>query len=330
MVGRHRMVPGGSRYAIRPRASCRISSAQPCSASPIVEPATRPRATLNAMRGLSRSSHGRNVRHASTGCRVRCARDQTERPCGAITSSRTLPISAASRSHHRPQRDGHVRIGESERIDGDDEPGRQRSRGSARPAARWRHARRSRRRGRTSRWCPNSAPAAACRRGRGARASAECRRGRRSSRARAPTAGVGAKCGVAQTGRHRRGGAGRRAARHTIRRAGVERRAVECVLTQDTQGDLVGDGLADQRRAGVEQRLHRPGVPGRHRMVRAQSWLPPPVGWPATSNRSFAAKVRPRNGPCARAVDGDARAGDEGVDRVGHHSLGAAGGRAPP
>ena len=32
--------------------------------------------------------------------------------------------------------------------------------------------------------------------------------------------------------------------------------------------------------------------------VRAQSWLPPPVGWPATSNRSFAAKVRPRNGPC--------------------------------
>ena len=47
---------------------------------------------------------------------------------------------------------------------------------------------------------------------------------------------------------------------------GVERRAVERVLAQDAQRDLVGDGLADQRRAGIEQRLHRPGMPCRHRM----------------------------------------------------------------
>src|SRR5215469_15128247 len=33
---------------------------------------------------------------------------------------------------------------------------------------------------------------------------------------------------------------------------------------------------------------------------RAQSGLPPPVGWPATSNKSFAAKVRPDNGPPGR------------------------------
>src|SRR5438045_805180 len=35
-------------------------------------------------------------------------------------------------------------------------------------------------------------------------------------------------------------------------------------------------------------------------LVRAQSGLPPPVGWPATSNRSLAAKVRPESGPPAR------------------------------
>src|SRR5271167_1511883 len=33
---------------------------------------------------------------------------------------------------------------------------------------------------------------------------------------------------------------------------------------------------------------------------RAQSGLPPPVGWPATSNRSLAAKVRPESGPPGR------------------------------
>src|SRR3954447_5582589 len=33
---------------------------------------------------------------------------------------------------------------------------------------------------------------------------------------------------------------------------------------------------------------------------RAQSSLPPPVGWPATSNRSLAAKVSPESGPPAR------------------------------
>src|SRR5205823_5179344 len=35
-------------------------------------------------------------------------------------------------------------------------------------------------------------------------------------------------------------------------------------------------------------------------LVRAQSGLPPPVGWPATSNRSFAAKVSADSGPPAR------------------------------
>ena len=74
-------------------------------------------------------------------------------------------------------------------------------------------------------------------------------------------AGVGAERGVAQPGGHRGGRARRRAARHAAGRADVHRRAVEGVLAQDAERDLVGDGLADQRRAGIEQRLHRPGMP---------------------------------------------------------------------
>ena len=47
----------------------------------------------------------------------------------------------------------------------------------------------------------------------------------------------------------------------------IERRAVERVLAEDAERDLVGDGLADQRGAGVEQPLHRPGVARRDRML---------------------------------------------------------------
>ena len=65
--------------------------------------ATRPRATLNAMRGLSRSTQGRKVCHASTGCSVRCARDQTESPA-APSPRRARGRSAHQPSDHRPQR----------------------------------------------------------------------------------------------------------------------------------------------------------------------------------------------------------------------------------
>ena len=78
-------------------------------------------------------------------------------------------------------------------------------------------------------------------------------------------AGVGAERGVAEARGHRGGRARRRAAGHAAGRARVHRRAVEGVLAQDAERDLVGDGLADQRGAGVEQRLHRPGMPRRHR-----------------------------------------------------------------
>ena len=50
-------------------------------------------------------------------------------------------------------------------------------------------------------------------------------------------------------------------------RGGIERRAVEGVLAEDPERDLVGDRLADQRRAGVEQALDRPGMARRDRML---------------------------------------------------------------
>ena len=78
-------------------------------------------------------------------------------------------------------------------------------------------------------------------------------------------AGVGAERGVAEARGDRGGRARGRAARHAAGRADVLRRAVEGVLAQDAERDLVGDGLADQRGAGVEQRLHRPGMLRRDR-----------------------------------------------------------------
>ena len=55
------------------------------------------RATLKANRGLSRSIQSLKVTQASEGCRVRCARAHWVKPAGAMTSSRTLPISSLSR-----------------------------------------------------------------------------------------------------------------------------------------------------------------------------------------------------------------------------------------
>src|ERR1700679_937982 len=71
VVGRHRIVPGGSRYRSRARASIRINDAALRSASDSIEPNTRFRATLNAMRGLHVSSHGSNVFQDSLLCSTR-------------------------------------------------------------------------------------------------------------------------------------------------------------------------------------------------------------------------------------------------------------------
>jgi len=81
-----------------------------------------------------------------------------------------------------------------------------------------------------------------------------CRSG---SPARARPAGVGAEREVGQPGRDRRRRSRRRSARHARRRAPVQRRAVVVVLAGQAQGQLVGDGQADQRRARVEQAAPR-------------------------------------------------------------------------
>ena len=63
----------------------------------------------------------------------------------------------------------------------------------------------------------------------------------------------------------------------------------------------------------------------------AQSGLPPPVGWPATSNRSLAAKVRPESGPPARpsiwtrGPGTKALMSSSGMETSGSGRIGAAG-----
>ena len=61
VVGRQRMVPAGSRYAMRARTSWRISCAQACSAGGTSEPITSALATEKAKRGLRSSSQVLNV-----------------------------------------------------------------------------------------------------------------------------------------------------------------------------------------------------------------------------------------------------------------------------
>ena len=125
-------------------------------------------------------------------------------------------------------------------------------------------------------------------------------------------AGVGPERGVAEALGDCRGRARGRSAGHAIGRVGIERRAVEGVLAQDAERDLVGDGLADQRRAGVEQALHRPGVPRRNRV------LPRPVRVPAAGRMPRdVEEVLGRERQAGERAAGGAgdpyrRAGDEG------------------
>ena len=64
---------------------------------------------------------------------------------------------------------------------------------------------------------------------------------------------------VHEAGRDRGSRAARRAPRHPIRRGRVERRPVMAVLAGQAVRELVGEGLAREVRAGVEEGLHRRG-----------------------------------------------------------------------
>ena len=98
VVGRHRIVPGGSSNRSLARASSRIKAARVRSESEIRDARARLRATPYCMRGLKRSSQGANVRNDSLDCRVRCASFHTDRPWGASVSFRRVPTIAANRS----------------------------------------------------------------------------------------------------------------------------------------------------------------------------------------------------------------------------------------
>ena len=298
------------------------------------EPATRPRATLNAMRGLSRSSQSLKVCQASYGLqralRPRPDREALAAPC---SSSRTSPTSAASALHHRLQRRGDVSASAKPKAStATIEPRRQRRRdrlaeqhrgdaGEGRGVAREPAGRVGARRLRQHAGEVEPAVGRA-----DAVEAAEARR--HAHRA----AGVGAERGVAQPCGHRRGRARRGAAGHAVGRRGVQRRAVEGVLAEDAERDLVGDGLADQRGAGVEQ-----------------ASAPPRRGASGTGGRSASPGCRRRSGGRRRrtdpwrrrsgrragrrrALDAHARAGHEGADVVGHRMSEAIrpGGRGRP
>src|SRR5208337_302023 len=99
------------------------------------------------------------------------------------------------------------------------------------------------------------------------------------------------------------------AARHPVGRPAVDRRAEERVLADDTERDLVGDGLADQCRSGIEQALDRPGMPRWYR-VRAR-----PVGIAAAGRMTgdieqiLGRKSEARERPARPPLDMNARTG---------------------
>ena len=107
-----------------------------------------------------------------------------------------------------------------------------------------------------------------------------------------------------------------RAARHMARSARVCGRAVERVLAEDAERDLVGNGLADKGRAGVEQGLYRPGMPLRNR-VRAH-----PIGVAAAGRTAgdieqiLGREGQPGERPAGAALDAKPLPRDEGADVV--------------
>ena len=89
-------------------------------------------------------------------------------------------------------------------------------------------------------------------------------------------AGVGAEREVDRPRRHRGRGPGRRPAGNEPGRGRIAGGAVEGVLAEDAEGDLVGNRLAGHRRSGPEQALDERGVPFRNRIGAAEVRVPAP------------------------------------------------------
>ena len=140
-------------------------------------------------------------------------------------------------------------------------------------------------------------------------------------------AGVGAERGVAEPLGHRRGRARRRAAGHAIGRAaglsGVPSNGFSPRMPSETSSVIVlpiSVAPASSRRCTAQACRVGTGC------CRAQSGLPPPVGWPATSKRSLAANVRPASGPPGAPAMRTAEPGTKGDAEV----MGARGIVTPP
>ena len=131
-------------------------------------------------------------------------------------------------------------------------------------------------------------------------------------------AGVGAERGIADPGRDRRRRTRRGAARHPAGSADIDRRAVEGILAQDAERDLVRYGLADQGGAGIEQRLDSPGILCGDRPTGR------PVVIAAAGRRArhveqvFGSEGQARKRPARLALDSRPRAGHERTDFITH------------
>src|SRR5437588_11154852 len=95
-------------------------------------------------------------------------------------------------------------------------------------------------------------------------------------------------------------------------------RAVERVLAEDAERNFVGDGLADQLGAGVEQGLHRPGMPGRDRVAARPIRVAAAGRTTGDIEQVLGREAEAREGPARFSLDAKLLTRDEGTDLVGH------------
>ena len=172
----------------------------------------------------------------------------------------------------------------------------------------------SRRRGRTSRSCRSSAPAASCRRGQPAMRRADAVEAAEARRHAHRAAGIGAERGVAER-RPRPPPPSPTTSRPGTRPgarglSGVPSNGFSPRMPSETSSVIV---LPISVGAGVEQRLHRPGMPLRHRV------LARPIGVAAAGR--MAGDIEQVLGREGQAGERSACAPGDAHPRPGHESV---------
>src|SRR5215475_9300520 len=103
------------------------------------------------------------------------------------------------------------------------------------------------------------------------------------------------------------------------RRSRVDSGAVERVLAEDAERDLVGDRLADQRAAGIEQPLYRPGVSARHRVGARPVRIAATGRMASDIEQILGCECQPRERTAGATLDTKALLRHEGAEIFCHH-----------